>query len=218
MSPAIQAIIFDADGTLVDSELAGLDVMRAVARLHGLSLTREYAHTHFRGVRMAHSIAWITSQLGRTEPGFEEELTRQVRKATEARFRQGLAALPGAHALLQGLKIPFCVATNGPLEKVELTLTLTKLRPFFGDRIFSAYEVGSFKPEPGLFLHAAAALGVAPPHCAVVEDSLPGVMAGLEAGMQVFCLHPRLGIESHIAQRVTFIDKLAALQDYLVPA
>nr|WP_315186550.1 HAD-IA family hydrolase [uncultured Albidiferax sp.] len=207
----IYAVIFDADGTLVDSEEPGMDVLHALAVAHGVQVTRAEAHQRFRGARMADCIAWITSQLPAQAPGFEVALTAQVRQQSEIRFRQGLQPLPGALALLQSLQVPFCVATNGPREKVELTLGLTGLRPLLGERIFCAYEVGHFKPDPGLFLHAAQALGVAPVHCAVVEDSLPGVLAGLAAGMQVFSLHPRAGMAAEVAQRVTFIDGLEAL-------
>lgn len=208
---SIQAVIFDADGTLVDSEEPGMDVLHALAVAHGVQVTRVEAHQRFRGARMADCIAWITAQLPAQAPGFEAALTAQVRQQSEIRFRQGLQPLPGALALLQNLQVPFCVATNGPREKVELTLGLTGLRHLLGERIFCAYEVGHFKPDPGLFLHAAQALGVAPAHCAVVEDSLPGLLAGLAAGMQVFSLHPRAGMAAEVAQRVTFIDGLEAL-------
>jgi beta-phosphoglucomutase-like phosphatase (HAD superfamily) len=69
-----------------------------------------------------------------------------------------------------------------------LTLGLTGLLPFVEGRIFSAHELGCFKPDPGLFLAAAAALGVEARRCAVVEDSDPGIEAGLAAGMQVYAL------------------------------
>jgi beta-phosphoglucomutase-like phosphatase (HAD superfamily) len=70
---------------------------------------------------------------------------------------------------------------------VELThaLGLTKLLSRFEGRIFSAYDVGSWKPDPGLFLHAAQALGVHPSRCVVVEDSLSGIHAARAAGMRV---------------------------------
>ncbi len=208
---AIQAVIFDADGTLVDSEEPGMDVLHALALAHGVQCTRAEAYQRFRGARMADCIGWIAAQLPGQVPGFEAALTAQARQQSEVRFRQGLEPLPGALALLQNLQIPFCVATNGPREKVELTLGLTGLRPLLGERIYCAYEVGHFKPDPGLFLYAAQALGVAPAHCAVVEDSLPGVQAGLAAGMQVFSLHPRAGMDAEVAERVRFIAGLAAL-------
>nr|WP_315431323.1 HAD-IA family hydrolase [uncultured Albidiferax sp.] len=213
---AIHAVIFDADGTLVESEEPGMDVLFELAQAQGVQLSREVAHQQFRGVRMADCIAWIAAQLPHVPPSFEADFTAFVRLQTDIRFRHGLLPMPGALALLQSLQLPFCVATNGPREKVELTLGLTGLRPLFGDRIFCAYEVGHFKPDPGLFLHAAQALGMAPADCAVVEDSLPGVQAGLAAGMQVFSLHPRDGLPADIAERVTFIEDLDALQPLLV--
>lgn len=119
--------------------------------------------------------------------------------------------IPGAFDLLERLTIPFCVATNGPREKAELTLELTGLLKFFPDRLFSAYEVGIYKPDPGLFLHAAQVMGVAPERCAVVEDSLPGVQAGLAAGMQVYALLPPEGLGTEISQQVHFITDLTGL-------
>jgi beta-phosphoglucomutase-like phosphatase (HAD superfamily) len=65
-------------------------------------------------------------------------------------------------------------------------LTLTGLKPFFGEHIFSSYVVQSWKPDPGLFLHAAGAMGFPPAACAVVEDSEVGVQAALNAGMRAF--------------------------------
>ena len=164
---------------------------------------------------MADCVAWIAAQLPERQHDFDADFTRRVRAATEARFRQGLDPLPGARELLERLAIPFCVATNGPREKVELTLQLTGLRPLFGDRIFSAYEVGHFKPAPGLFLHAAAALGHAPEHCAVVEDSVPGIQAGLAAGMRVFALCERASLPDDLAGRVVPVDSLMAFARHL---
>ncbi len=211
---SILAVIFDADGTLVDSEEPGMEVMYTLACAHGATFDRAQAFQQFLGGRMADCVAWIAAQLP-PDPArpasFEADFTVQVRQQMEVRFRQGLQPLPGALALLQSLTVPFCVATNGPREKVELTLTLTGLRPLLGERIYTAYEVGSFKPAPGLFLHAAQALGVTPAHCAVVEDSLPGVQAGLAAGMQVFSLLPRAAMPAGVAERVTLIAGLAEL-------
>jgi len=131
------------------------------------------------------------------------------------RFAQRLDVIPGAFELLGALQIPFCVATNGPREKVELTLGLTGLRRFFPEHIFSAYEVGIFKPDPGLFLHAAQVLGMAPEHCAVVEDSLPGIQAGLNAGMRVFSLLPAADLPPDMAERVVCIRDLTDLDSVL---
>jgi HAD superfamily hydrolase (TIGR01509 family) len=135
------------------------------------------------------------------------------------RFRQGLDTIPGATQLLSRLRLPCAIATNGPREKAELTLGLTGLRPRFEGRLFTAYEVGSFKPDPGLFLHAAQQLQVAPGACGVVEDSLPGLRAGLAAGMTVFSLAPAAqvldGLGADLAAQVHLIDDLRALDRWL---
>jgi HAD superfamily hydrolase (TIGR01509 family) len=217
LTHTIQAIIFDADGTLVDSEVPSMDVIHELANALGVVFTREQAHQRFRGVRMADCIAWIAAQLPQVPPGFAEDFTRNVRAAQARRFSEGLGVIPGAFELLSALQIPFCVATNGPREKVELTLRLTGLRPYFPEHIFSAYEVGVFKPDPGLFLHAAKVLGVAPEHCAVVEDSLPGIVAGLAAGMRVFSLMPTPELPAALGDRVVSIHSLVELDDLLHP-
>jgi len=187
-----------------------MDVLHAHACALGLDFTREQGHLQFLGLRMADCVAWIGAQLQHKPGGFEVDFARHVRRAQAERFREGLAVIPGAFELLERLTIPFCVATNGPREKAELTLGLTGLLKYFPGRLFSAYEVGSYKPDPGLFLHAAKALGVAPECCAVVEDSLPGILAGLAAGMQVCALIPSVELGADISRQVRSITDLTA--------
>lgn len=215
MSSRVDAIIFDLDGTLVDSEEPGMDVLFEEALKLGVPLTRAQAHAEFRGRRMAECIAYIGARVTQPSPAFEDDFERQftahVRQTMAERFRAGLSPMPGALSLVSRLQRPFCIATNGPREKAELTLGLTGLLPWFEGRLFCAYEVGSFKPDPGLFLHSARALGVAPGHCAVVEDSLPGIAAGLAAGMQVHALCAPESVPAALAAGVRFIGSLAEL-------
>lgn len=225
MSPArgaIAALIFDLDGTLVDSEAPGLEVLHEMAAALGALWRREDMHAQFGGVPMAQCVAQLTRHLPPAQlPLDEAAFVKQLRANMATRFRRDLKEIPGAMALLQALQqrqLPFAIGTNGPREKAELTLGLTGLRPFFGERVFCAPDVGSFKPEPGLFLHVAHALGCAPHTCAVVEDSVPGLLAGLAAGMQVFSLHPRAGLPEDVAQQVHFIDGLPQLHAHLLGA
>lgn len=219
MAQDIAAIIFDLDGTLVDSEVPGMDVLYEEALKLGVAATREEAHAAFRGRRMAECIAWIGERVTRPAPEFESDFndrfTPHIRRVMATRFRGGLDAMPGALALVRRLDRPFCIATNGPREKAELTLGLTGLLPHFEGRLFCAYEVGHFKPAPGLFLHAAQALGVAPSRCAVVEDSLPGITAGLAAGMQVFSLCRPDTVPADMAGRIRPIASLTKLDQAL---
>jgi HAD superfamily hydrolase (TIGR01509 family) len=206
-----QAIIFDCDGTLVDSEAPAIAVLHQMIGELGIDITAAQARQQFLGVRMADCVRWIGSQLAVKADDFDADFTARLRNATELRFRQGLSAMPGAHDLLARLQGPICVATNGPREKVELTLELTGLRRYFPEHIYCAYETGYFKPDPGLFLHAAHAMGVAPAHCAVVEDSLPGLQAGVAAGMQVYSLYPASDTPAELRTQVHRISGLADL-------
>jgi HAD superfamily hydrolase (TIGR01509 family) len=215
----IAALIFDLDGTLVDSEAPGLTVLHQMASDLGAPWGRQEMHALFGGVPMARCVSTIAQHVAaHHQPLDEVAFLKQLRMNMAARFREGLDEIPGATALLQALQqrpMPFAIGTNGPREKAEITLGVTGLRHFFGERLFCAPDVGSFKPEPGLFLHAAAALGVDPSDCAVVEDSLPGLQAGLAAGMQVFSLHPAKGLPADVATRVHFIENLHPLQALL---
>ena len=111
-----------------------------------------------------------------------------LRAHMAAQFEARLEPMDGAGALIEALDVPYCVASNGPRSKMEITLRIAGLLEHFDGRIVSAYEVGVWKPDPGLFLHAAHMLGAAPERCAVVEDSDYGIAAGVAAGMQVFAL------------------------------
>ena len=182
MSQHARAIIFDCDGTLVDSERIGIEVMAELAGEHGAPFDPEMGLRAWRGMKMAECVALIEAHTGVILP---ERFVPEFRARSADAFRTRLLPIEGAHALLASITVPFCVASSGPREKIELSLDVTGLRPFFGDRIYSAYEVGHWKPHPGLFLHAAAALGFAPADCIVIEDSQVGVEAGLNAGMRV---------------------------------
>lgn len=184
----IESVIFDCDGTLVDSELLANMVLVEYAASFGLHIPIEEAMRRYVGGKMADCVAGIETQLGHKLP---ETFVPELRARTAAAFRTHLRPMEGARDLLASLQVPFCVASSGPREKIELSLDITGLALFFTrERIFSAYEVGFWKPDPRLFLHAARVMGVTPERCAVVEDSLPGVKAGLAAGMPTFWFHP----------------------------
>ncbi len=183
MTPA--AILFDCDGTLVDSETLSAEVFALMFGELGWQVTAAEVLAAFRGRRMAACLAEMETRFGGSlPPGFEG----QFRAESAAAFRTRLREIPGAAELLGAITQPICVASNAPRAKIELALGKTGLDRFFGERIFSAYEVGSWKPDPGLFLHAAAAMGAAPGRCLVVEDSAPGVAAARAAGMPVVAL------------------------------
>jgi HAD superfamily hydrolase (TIGR01509 family) len=152
-------------------------------------------------------VAQIQQWLGRALP---EDFAAQVRARTEIAFKARLQPVPGALELVRALRLPMCVASSGPRQKIELSLSLTGLLPYFKDHIFSGYELGSWKPDPGLFLHAAQTMGVPPAQCVVVEDSLVGFQAGVAAGMRVFAYQPE-EIDPAIPDGVTILRRLGDL-------
>jgi beta-phosphoglucomutase-like phosphatase (HAD superfamily) len=90
--------------------------------------------------------------------------------------------------VLSGLAVPWCVASNGSHDDVRSRLGYAGLLADFDPPAFSATEVAAGKPAPDLFLHAAARMKTRPDRCVVVEDSVPGVRAGVAAGMPVLGL------------------------------
>ena len=183
----IEAVLFDCDGVLVDSERVAAECIVEFAARYGARFGMEEALERFTGARMADNLRDIEERGKCTLPDdFEDEL--RARMAAE--FESRLEPIEGAAALVESLDLPYCVVSNGPRPKMEATLRIAGLLEHFAGRIVSAYEVGVWKPDPGLFLHAARMLGAPPERCAVVEDSDYGIAAGVAAGMQVFALVP----------------------------
>jgi HAD superfamily hydrolase (TIGR01509 family) len=110
----------------------------------------------------------------------------EYRRITFEAFNNELEPIEGIHSLIENLKVPFCVASSGPLEKIRNNLTKTGLIDKFQDRMFSCYEIQRWKPKPDIFLHAAKNMGYKPDECAVVEDSAVGVQAAIAGGFDVF--------------------------------
>ena len=188
MAPAL--LIFDCDGTLVDSEELGTRVLLEMATELGLRRPLQETNLLFRGWKLDDCVAQIQAWLGKPLP---QDFVAQVRLRTAETFRRELKPVAGALELVRALAArgqAMCVASSGPREKIELSLGLTGLLPYFEGRIFSGYELNTWKPAPDLFLHAARALGVAPAACVVVEDSPVGVQAALAAGMRVYAYQP----------------------------
>ena len=179
-------VIFDCDGVLVDSERLTVGVEAEVLTELGWPMDAAGVVRRWMGTTSAAQLAEITARLGEEAAA---EFDRRTTTIIRAAFDTDLEAVEGVTELvdaLAALGIPTCVASSGTPTRMELTLGVTGLWDRFEGRIFSAVEVARGKPAPDLFLLAAERMGVVPRRCAVVEDSVHGVRAGVAAGMTVF--------------------------------
>jgi len=174
-------VIFDLDGTLIDSE--GLCNQAFLDLLPQLSDTVESLIQRYRGKKLASILADLEGRLCQNLPdAFEQHYRQRVAELISSE----LNPMPGVLEMLEVTNFPRCIASSGPPLKIRQALQVSGLAPYFGDSIFSSYEVGSWKPEPGLFQYAAKAMGFMPCQCAVVEDSEVGIEAATAAGMKAF--------------------------------
>jgi HAD superfamily hydrolase (TIGR01509 family) len=201
--------IFDLDGTLVDSEMlcnrAFLDL------LPELSETVESLVQANRGKKLASILARIERVLEKALPADFEE---RYRARVASLFDSELTVVSGVREMLEAVGFAKCVASSGPPHKIRQALKVAGIAEHFGDRLFSSYEVGLWKPDPGLFLHAANAMGFAPSQCVVIEDSEVGVSAGIAAGMRVFQFLPHT--DDTAASGASPFSSMSQLPDLLV--
>jgi HAD superfamily hydrolase (TIGR01509 family) len=175
----VECILFDSDGTLVDSEPLSFDVLAEMFRELGVGLDTEALHLDYRGWKMGEVIELLAERHGiAVAAGFEEIFRVRQLEAIDTR----LQAVEGVPELLASLDLPMAVVTSGPMPKVRRALAVTGLDGYFGDNIYSAYEVGVFKPDPEIYRHAAADMGFPVERCLAVEDSPIGLEAAATCG------------------------------------
>lgn len=175
-------VIFDCDGVLVDSEGIAHQLLAQMMTELGRPITTAEAIETFAGRSLSDTLALAEGMLGRPIP---EKLGERYGRLLSERFRRELRPVAGVAAAIAAIPNLRCVASSSSLQRIKLSLEVTGLAPFFGEDIFSATQVAHGKPAPDLYRFAAASMAVAPDHCVVVEDSSPGVRAGVAAGMTV---------------------------------
>jgi HAD superfamily hydrolase (TIGR01509 family) len=183
----VECIIFDCDGTLVDSEhLCNLALEKLLEELEIVE-TVEALLSRYRGHKLANILKDIED---RHKVSLNNCFVPRYRDLVAQLFLDKLEPIEGVMDALESIQLPKCVASSGPMEKIRQALQVTNLASYFRDDIFSSYDIQSWKPEPDLFLWAANAMGIAPSKCAVVEDSLVGIEAAKRAGMIPFLYAP----------------------------
>jgi len=184
-APQIEAIVFDLDGVLVDSEVWWHQVRVEWAAARGLTWTREDSDA----VMGPNSRGWariMGERLG-LDPGEEPEIQRAIVAGVVERFRRdGAPVIPGAVEAAGRLAAayPVAIASSAHADVIRVALESTGLAASIPIAV-SSDEVAHGKPAPDVYLEAARRLGIVPARCLVVEDSLNGVRAARAAGMYV---------------------------------
>ncbi|WP_106478874.1 HAD family hydrolase [Phytohalomonas tamaricis] len=178
-------LIFDCDGTLVDSEPLLAEVLAETLTEAGLPFVPSDYMDTYRGVAYAQIVAALEQKHGAMDERYRDSAEQKMRARLLDRMRGALQTIEGIEEALDTLDNPRCVASNGPLAKIRLSMETTGLARHFGDNLFSAYEVGIFKPDPGLYLYTAETMGYPPERCIVIDDAAVGIKAGMDAGMHV---------------------------------
>ncbi|ATA19889.1 HAD superfamily hydrolase (TIGR01509 family) [Gibbsiella quercinecans] len=211
MTP-VECILFDCDGTLVDSE-----VLCSMAYVHmfaqqGITLSLDEVFKKYKGVKLYEIIERVGAEQGislptaQMEPVYRQELARL--------FDSQLQPIPGAAELLAQIAVPVCTVSNGPVSKMQHSLGLTGLLPYFDDRLFSGYDIQRWKPDPAIVRHAAEKMQVPLERCILIDDSMAGAQAGIAAGIPVFyfCADPHNKPIAHpLVTTFHRLDQLPAL-------
>lgn len=179
-------VIFDLDGVLVDSERIVTRIEEEYFATIGVQMSAEHALALFKGKTNEELAQRIESRAPRRLP---TAWTYDWAMATANALVRELGPSEGVASVLQWLTDAgktLAVASQSPMGRIELSLFVTHLASYFGDRLYSASMVEKPKPAPDLYLYVARELGVPLERCCVVEDSPTGVRAAVAAGMAVF--------------------------------
>lgn len=213
---ALDLLIFDCDGVLIDSERITNRVFAQMLGELGLTISEECMAEQFVGRSAAESVRRAEQLLGRALPVDFEERYGEHSRAVLARE---VTLMPGVADMLEAIEFPSAIASNGLRVKMEITLRATGLLPRFDGRWFCIDDVARGKPAPDLYQQAARAFDTQPARCVVVEDSPTGIAAGVAAGMTVIGYAAHTPAERLLAAGAWFVfddmGNLPALLDAL---
>jgi len=180
----IDLVIFDCDGVLVDSEIIAARVEADLLTAAGFEISPDEIAETYSGMTFKDIMLKVEQIAGIP---LQASLLEQSEKLVDERLKREVQAIAGVHQAVLGVTAPRCVCSNSSLERLDLMLTATKIKPLFGNNIFSALATESKKPKPApdVFLHAAKAMGAKPANTFVIEDSVHGIRGAKAAGMRV---------------------------------
>jgi HAD superfamily hydrolase (TIGR01509 family) len=188
----VEAVVFDCDGLLVDTESGWSRAEAAIFAEHGFGFGPEQKALLI-GKTLDDGAAAMASYFGRPEDA--AAVAHRLHELVARELAAGANALPGAPELVAALKerVPVAVASNSPREFVDAALASAGLEFVFRD-VLAAEDVARPKPAPDLYLAACARLGVSPEKCVAFEDSHTGVASARAAGMVVIGVPSLAGV------------------------
>ena len=185
------AVLFDCDGVLVDSEAITCGVLRDMLEERGWSMTLQQCMDLFIGNTVTDKRSEIEERTGLP---LTPDWLLSFRERRNAALVADIQAIPNIRSAVKALHQAtggrIACASGADRFKVEMMLKQVGLADYFAGNIFSGHEMPRSKPHPDVYLAAAAHLGVSPARCAVVEDTVTGVCAGVSAGATVFAYAP----------------------------
>jgi HAD superfamily hydrolase (TIGR01509 family) len=182
----IEAVIFDLDGVLLDSEQVWDEAREQLAKERG-GRWHENAQRDMMGMSSLEWSRYMHDVIGLPEP--PEEISREVVERMAKLYREHLPVVPGAREAVERLaaRWPLGLASSSNRELIDLALELLGVKHLFKATV-SSEEVTRGKPAPDVYLEAARRLGVDPTHAAAIEDSENGIRAAKAAGMRVIAI------------------------------
>jgi HAD superfamily hydrolase (TIGR01509 family) len=182
----IEAVVFDLDGVLLDSEEIWDRAREELARERG-GRWHDRAQRDMMGMSSTEWSRYMHETIGLPEP--PEEINREVVRRLSDLYRRESPAIPGAREAVERLaaRWPLGLASSSNRELIDLALELLGVRPLFKATV-SSEEVARGKPAPDVYLEAARRLGIEPAKAAAVEDSENGIYAAKAAGMRVIAI------------------------------
>jgi HAD superfamily hydrolase (TIGR01509 family) len=186
------AVLFDCDGVLVDSETITNGVLRDMLAERGWAMTLQQCMDLFVGNAVTDKRSEIEAHTGLP---LSPDWLMAFRERRNAALVADIQPIPNIHQAVTALHLAtggrIACASGADRFKVEMVLTQVGLAEYFAGNIFSGHEMPRSKPFPDVYLAAAAHLAVNPLRCAVVEDTVTGVRAGVAAGATVFAYLPQ---------------------------
>lgn len=182
---AIKHLLFDNDGTIVDSEIIAVRIILRMLKPLGFEMSESEYCQRFPGLLTRDILAIIQSEYRLQLP---TDFITKLHEEHNLRFDRELRTVPGMFSLFKNLKTPKSVVSNGSARHVVDCLKRVRLSRALDGRIFSAEQVTRPKPYADLYLFALDELGHAPADVLVIEDSPTGVQAAKAAGLRVIGL------------------------------